>query len=176
MNAPEDFLPVAGYALGKFSGDQLYFPNAGDATVLSWAETFAHSKLTDSELRAGVIHLALNADSSDFRPMPADIIRAAKAARLELLKQIPEAKRRDMDEASHLLQEMGFTPQQAHRWTRARVLQQPCDVEVTADQEAELWRRLADRKELTDAQRLKGQKFMAAIGKLANVKAIGRAS
>ncbi|WP_029923946.1 hypothetical protein [Nocardia otitidiscaviarum] len=151
MNNTEDFIAVAGYALGKFSGDQLYFPNAGDTTVLSWADTFAHSGLTEDEIRAGVLHLALNASGGDFRPMPADVIRAAKNARQERLNNIPADRRRRMDDACHVLQDMGFTPNQAHHYTRALALGHTPDIDLTREQRDELNQRLAARAELAAA-------------------------
>ncbi|MBF6326473.1 hypothetical protein IU451_28655 [Nocardia cyriacigeorgica] len=111
----DDYIPTAGYALAKFSGDQMYFPNAGDATILSWAETFAASRLTPEELRAGVLHVAINAEGHDFRPMPADIIRGARAARREAIRNLPKKAVDDMEAANHILQDLDYSPQEAHR-------------------------------------------------------------
>ncbi|WP_280412652.1 hypothetical protein [Nocardia asiatica] len=118
MNTPETYIAVATYALGKFSGDQLYFPNAGDATVLSWAETFAASKLTPEEIRAGVLHVVLNAEGGDFRPMPADILRGARSARREAIQALPQKAIDEMEAANYILQDIGYTPQEAHRISR----------------------------------------------------------
>src|SRR5690606_19982193 len=121
-----------------------YFPTGGDALVLGWAETFQESGLEPDDLLIGAKHAYRDAPEG-FRPLPSTIIKHARAAYFEALKELPEERRELMDEANYALQDMGFTPPKAHRMSRLIGLGRA--TELTAEQKADLRRRLEERKQ-----------------------------
>ena len=143
-------IETATLVLAECAAHDLWFPQGGEAVILAWARTFAESGLSREDLIAGVDR-AYDRAEGDFRPLPACIVQNARAAYFEALKALPDDRRELMEEANYALQEMGFTPPQAHRYARRVALGREPEVQLTEDQLAELRRRLAERKALGEA-------------------------
>lgn len=138
---------TAALVLAKCAANDPWFPNGGEAIVMAWAEVFAESGLAREDLLAGVAR-AYRLETDGFKPLPAAIVKYAKEAYYDSLKSLPEAKREAMEEASHILQELGLTPPQAHRYARRIALGRKPLVALTQEQDSQLRIRLAERQEL----------------------------
>lgn len=146
MTADDD-LETAALVLAKCSANDPWFPNGGDSTVMAWAEVFAGSGLTRDDLLAGVAR-AYRVEDAPFRPLPASIVKHARLAYTESLQGLTKAERAAMDEACHILQDMGFLPPEAHRWVRAVKAGRRKPFELSAAQDAEFRQRIAERRAL----------------------------
>ncbi|MGC0365046.1 hypothetical protein ABH922_003030 [Rhodococcus sp. 27YEA15] len=142
-----DHQQTAALVLAKCAANDPWFPNGGESIVMAWAEVFAESGLAREDLLAGVARAYRLADEG-FKPLPASIVKHARAAYFESLKALPEAKRELMEEASHILQELGLTPPQAHTYARRIALGRRPLRPLTADQDTALRSRLAERQAL----------------------------
>lgn len=142
-----DHQQTAALVLAKCAANDPWFPNGGESIVLAWAEVFAASGLAREDLLAGVARAYRLADEG-FKPLPASIVKHARAAYYESLKALPESKREAMEEASHILQELGLTPPEAHRYARRIALGRKPLVPLTAEQDSQLRTRLAERRDL----------------------------
>lgn len=124
-------IDIARAIIDNLQGNDLWFPKVGPAAVEAWADQFARSGLPVEDLIAGVNHARTHhtkvsqtrADNRSeppepFRPTPDLIIAHAHSARREVLAQLPKARIDEMEMANHLLQEMGLSPQRAHRLSR----------------------------------------------------------
>lgn len=138
---------TAALVLAKCAANDPWFPNGGEAIVMAWAEVFAESGLAREDLLAGVAR-AYRLETEGFKPLAASIVKYAKEAYYDSLKSLPEAKRESMEEASHILQELGLTPPQAHRYARRIALGRKPLVALTPEQDSQLRIRLAERQAL----------------------------
>ncbi|MFC8531893.1 hypothetical protein [Nocardia sp. NPDC057227] len=136
---------TAGMVLAKCAANDPWFPAGGESTVLAWAEVFSESGLGREDLLAGVAR-AYRVCEDGFRPLPASVVRHARAAYFEQLKSLPEDRRQLMERANHVLQDMGFAPPVAHRWARRVALGRSPNVNLTEDQIAEFKKRMAERE------------------------------
>ncbi|MDV6274062.1 hypothetical protein R3Q06_11180 [Rhodococcus erythropolis] len=140
-------IETATQVLMKCAANDPWFPAGGDGIQLAWAEVFAESGLAREDLLAGVAR-AYRLETEGFKPLPAAIVKYAKEAYYDSLKSLPEAKREAMEEASHILQELGLTPPQAHRYARRIALGRKPLVALTPEQDSQLRIRLAERQAL----------------------------
>jgi len=145
-------IETAGMVLAKCAANDPWFPKGGDAIIQAWAEVFAESRLSRDDLLAGVAR-AYRTEESGFRPLPAAIVRHARAAYFEALRDLPDEQREQMEAVNHALQDMGFTPPDAHRFAKRVALGRKPDVRLTEDQKVELRRRLIERAALESAPR-----------------------
>lgn len=132
MNSPTDYYVDAAQAvLDNLQAFDLWFPKVGVEVIAAWATHFEQSNLPSEDLLAGVNHAraqhtktaearseARSEPVEQFRPTPDTIIRHAHAARREVLAALPKERVTEMELANHVFQEMGFTPQKAHRLSR----------------------------------------------------------
>jgi hypothetical protein len=138
---------TAALVLAKCAANDPWFPNGGEAIVMAWAEVFAESGLAREDLLAGVAR-AYRLETEGFKPLAASIVKHSFAAYHDSLKSLSEEKREAMEEASHILQELGLTPPQAHRYVRRIALGRKPLVALTPEQDSQLRIRLAERQEL----------------------------
>ncbi len=142
----EYYIKTATAVLAYCQARILWFPNAGDSTIIGWAADFEESKLTHEDLIAGIKHAYKTAEG-EFRPTPITVIRAARAARTTTLAELPKAQRDLMDEANYTLQNMDFNPNQAARISRAWALNQGSPISMQPEQYAEFLRRMELKKQ-----------------------------
>ncbi|MFE2998700.1 hypothetical protein ACFXG4_27320 [Nocardia sp. NPDC059246] len=140
-------MQTAGKVLAKCASNDPWFPKGGESTVLAWAEVFADSGLSREDLLAGVTR-AYRLAPEGFKPLPASIVRHSRDAYFESLKSLPEENRRLMDTVNEALQDMGFAPPDAHRFSRHVALGRTPGVELTEQQLTELRTKVADRQAL----------------------------
>ncbi|MGW4720890.1 hypothetical protein [Nocardia sp. NPDC004260] len=148
----DDDKHTAAMVLAKCAANDPWFPAGGESTVLAWAEVFSESGLAREDLLAGVAR-AYRLAEEGFRPLPASIVRHARAAYFEQLKSLPEERRELMEEANHILQDMGVSPPDAHRFARRVALGRAPHFRLTDAQHAEFQQRMAARQALTDGNR-----------------------
>lgn len=148
----EEHKRAAVLVLAKCATKDLWFPNVGETTILGWAEVFADSGLTADELLDGVDH-AYKKEEQGYRPLPASIVSHARAAYFDALRDLPEDRRKLMDQANYVLQDMGFAPPVAHRWARRVALGKTPNIALSAEQQEEFQRRLAERQEIENMPR-----------------------
>lgn len=79
-----DYKQVAALALAKCAAYDPWFPKASVATVEAWAEAIQEYRLELPDVLAGV-KLAYRDNGSGFRPLPKDIVQAARAVRKDRL-------------------------------------------------------------------------------------------
>lgn len=147
-------LEVAQAVIDNLQDHDLWFPRVGASAVEAWAVRFTQSGLPVEDLVAGVNHARahhtqVSQDRADnrsepaesFRPTPDLIVAHAHKARRAVLAQLPADRIAEMDMANHLLQEMGLSPQKAHRLSRdialAVALGRPVRHDLTDEQMAE---------------------------------------
>lgn len=140
-------IETAAKVLAKCAANDPWFPKGGEAIVQAWAEVFAESKLSRDDLLAGVAR-AYRTEEAGYRPLPASIVKHARAAYFEALRELPDAERDRMEAIEHAMQDMGFAPPVAHRFARRVALGRRPEVGLTEDERAELRRRLAEREAL----------------------------
>lgn len=144
----DDHIDAASRVLTKCAAFDPYFTGASSAATVAWAEAFAEAGIPVEDLLAGVARMYRLAGEDGVRPLPATVIRHAKAAYSEALAALPEERRKLMIEAEHALQDMGLTPNEAHRVARRTALGRDPGRKFTREQRAELERRLAERRAL----------------------------
>lgn len=152
MNISDECIETASLVLAKCAANDPWFPNGGQSTIYAWAEVFAESGLAREDLLAGVARAYRLADDG-FRPLPAAIVRHARAAYFEQLQALPEERRELMEEANYVLQDMGVSPPKAHRFARRVALGREPHFKLSDEQMAEFRRRLAERQTLERAPR-----------------------
>lgn len=144
----DDDKATAALVLAKCASNDPYFPGGGESMVLAWAEVFEDCGLSREDLLAGVTRGYAKAGEDGFRPLPGAIVAHGRAAYFDQLKALPDAKRELMEEANHVLQDMGFPPPVAHRWSRHMALGRGDALRLADDQLADFRQRMADRKAL----------------------------
>lgn len=143
----DEYRRIATLALAKCASNDPWFPHAGDATILGWAEAFQDSRLSEEDLLAGVSR-AYRIAEEGFRPLPSVIIKHAQAAYFEALRDLPDDRRKLMETANHALQDMEFTPNDAHRYSRAIALGRKPRIDLTPEQDTELRNRITAAREV----------------------------
>ncbi|WP_174377582.1 hypothetical protein [Nocardia thailandica] len=146
MTATPSPIDTAREALQRCSGYDLWFPTPSQTAIVAWAKAFDDSRLSHDELLAGVDHAYQN-EAPGYRPIPASIIAHAKTAYFESLRGLPDDRRRLMDEANYALQDMGFHPNTAHRYSRAVAHGRTPEITLTPEQATELRARLTRTRE-----------------------------
>ncbi|WP_280465649.1 hypothetical protein [Nocardia brasiliensis] len=170
---------TAGLVLAKCAANDRWFPHPAESTILAWAEVLGVSGYTRQELLDAVTHAYANSDD-EFRPKPAAIVRHAQAVYFERLGALSPERRAAMETVNHILQDMGLTPQEAHRTSRAYALGRQDRINLTPEQDTELRERLATRQqfELDNASEPgpQGNALARILRRIAAQKAIGEAS
>ena len=77
-----DWNRVAAAVLAKCASKDPFFPKPSAALAIGWGEEFENWNLTADELLAGVTR-AYRDNGAGFRPLPKDIVDAARAVRKE---------------------------------------------------------------------------------------------
>lgn len=75
-----DYARMAAAVLAKCASKDPFFPKPSAALALGWGEEFECWNLTQDELLAGVTK-AYRDNGNGFRPLPKDIVDAARAVR-----------------------------------------------------------------------------------------------
>lgn len=75
-----DYLTTAAKALAKCAAYDPWFPKAAQATVAAWAEAIAEYRLSEADVLDGV-KIAYRDNGSGFKPLPRDIVQAAREVR-----------------------------------------------------------------------------------------------
>jgi hypothetical protein len=83
--------------LAKCAANDPWFPQPGEALCDAWGEIFAKSKLQLSDLLGGVTN-AYTEHGSGFKPLPADIVRFARAIRRERGDRMTPEQRRELED------------------------------------------------------------------------------
>lgn len=146
----DEFIDAATGVIGICQSQDPYFPTTTDALVIGWAETFQASGLIPADLIIGAKH-AWREAKEGFRPLPSTIIQHARAAYFEALKELSEEQRELMEEVNHALQDLGFTPPVAHRYSRQFALGRTPDLKLTDEQQQALRRYWQQRQALKSA-------------------------
>lgn len=138
-------MQTAAAVLAKCAANDPWFPAGGESTVMAWAEVFSESGLAREDLLAGVAR-AYRLAEEGFRPLPASIVRHARASYFEQLQALSDDRRELMEEANYVLQDMGVSPPDAHRFARRVALGREPHFKLTDDETEEFRRRLAERQ------------------------------
>lgn len=93
MTIPESAINATKAVLAKCAANDPWFPNPAEATILAWAEQFVVAKIPLDDLLAAVTQVYAT-NGSGFKPLPADIIRAARAMRADRGQRETEEQRR----------------------------------------------------------------------------------
>jgi len=83
---------IGALVLAKCAAHDPWFPNGGEAMALAWGTVFARHKLALDDLLAAV-EVAYGANGAGFKPLPADIAKAAREIRRDRAEREPEADR-----------------------------------------------------------------------------------
>lgn len=89
MNDPHD---TAAKALAKCAAYDPWFPQPNRATVQAWAEQIGRYRLDLADVLAGVTKMYSD-NGSGFRPLPKDLIDAARAIRRDRTERESTAER-----------------------------------------------------------------------------------
>jgi hypothetical protein len=98
-----DYQQIAALALAKCAAYDPWFPKASQAIVTSWAEQLEIYKLELPDVLAGVTNM-YSRNGSGFRPLPKDLVDAARDIRRDRMERAPlyprdpEADRRAIEE------------------------------------------------------------------------------
>lgn len=171
LAATPEQLRTAALVLAKCASYDPWFPTGGEAITLAWAEAFAAAKLPVDDLLAGVARMYRTAGDDGVRPLPATVIRHAKAAYAEAIAALTPEMRARMIDAEHALQDMGLTPPESHQIARRTALGRDPGRKFTPEQRAELARRLDERRSLES-----GPSRGVALGELVSraFRSVGR--
>lgn len=85
----DDYKQIAALALAKCAAYDPWFPKASQATVDAWAEAIGEYRLSLPDVMAGV-KLAYRDNGSGFKPLPKDIVQAARLARKDRRERDPD--------------------------------------------------------------------------------------
>lgn len=94
----EKALTAARLVLAKCSAIDPWFPQPSESTMLGWAEQFGIVNLDTQELVDAVTSVYANA-TSGFKPLPADVINAARAVRQDRMARAAEPVKEALDPA-----------------------------------------------------------------------------
>lgn len=87
-----DYHQTAARALAKCAAYDPWFPQPNRATVQAWAEQIAEYQLDEPDVLDGV-KIAYRDNGSGFRPLPRDIVQAARQIRRERAERETSAER-----------------------------------------------------------------------------------
>lgn len=96
MTTTDEYRATAARALAKCAANDPWFPQPNRATVEAWAEHIAQWQLGDADVLAGVTKMyADNGGGSGerFKPLPKDLIAAARAVRADRTQRETPAER-----------------------------------------------------------------------------------
>ena len=85
-------IDIAAQALAKCAAYDPWFPQPNRATVAAWAEQINHWKLNLPDVLAGVAKMYAD-NGHGFRPLPKDLIDAARAIRADRTQRESAAER-----------------------------------------------------------------------------------
>lgn len=140
----DEWKQTAALVLAKCAANDPWFPNGGEAIVSAWGEVFSKSGLGRQDLLDGVARAYTQA-ASGFKPLPADIVRHARATYFESLSQLNEDQRDRMLTTAYELMDMGFPPPLAHKHVRQLALGRPPVITLTDEQQATLAEAVSER-------------------------------
>jgi predicted trehalose synthase len=89
---------TAALALAKCAAYDPWFPKASLATVEAWAEAIAEYNLDTEDVLAGV-KLAYRDNGSGFKPLPKDIVQAARNIRRDRTERETTTQREEREAA-----------------------------------------------------------------------------
>lgn len=92
MTITESAISATKAVLAKCAANDPWFPQPAEATILAWAEQFITVKLPVDDLLAAVTRVYATS-AAGFKPLPADIIRAARAIRADRAERESDAER-----------------------------------------------------------------------------------
>ncbi len=93
-----NYRQTATQALAKCAAYDPWFPQPNRATVEAWAEQIAHWKLDAADVLKGVAKMYAD-NGSGFRPLPKDLVDAARAIRRERTESETPAEREAREDA-----------------------------------------------------------------------------
>ena len=96
-----DYHQTAARALAKCAAYDPWFPQPNRATVEAWAEQIAEYQLDEADVLDGV-KLAYRDNGSGFRPLPRDIVQAARQARADRTQRESATARRAREDRQDL--------------------------------------------------------------------------
>ncbi len=132
-----EWIETSALVLAKCAANDPWFPNPGEALVKAWAEVFAGSHLSREDLLAGVAR-AYRIEDEGFRPLPASIVKHARAAYFEALGALDDGQRDQMLTMAYELEDMGFPPPLAQKHVRRVALGRSPAIDLSDQQRAEL--------------------------------------
>lgn len=88
-----DYQQTAALALAKCAAYDPWFPQPNRATMAAWAEQIAEYQLNEADVLEGV-RIAYRDNGSGFRPLPRDIVQAARQIRRDRTERETDAERR----------------------------------------------------------------------------------
>jgi hypothetical protein len=89
---------IAALALAKCAAYDPWFPKPSHATVEAWSEAISEYRLNAEDVLEGV-KLAYRDNGSGFKPLPKDIVQAARAVRRERSERESDQERKVREEA-----------------------------------------------------------------------------
>lgn len=92
----EKALNAARLVLAKCSAIDPWFPQPSESTMLGWAQQFGLVNLDTQDLLDAVTSVYANA-TSGFKPLPADVVNAARVARQDRMARAIEPAREALD-------------------------------------------------------------------------------
>ncbi len=93
-----DYRQTAALALAKCAAYDPWFPKPNQATVEAWAEAIAEYQLDTADILEGV-KLAYRDNGAGFKPLPRDIVQAARQIRRERAERETTAERLEREAA-----------------------------------------------------------------------------
>lgn len=139
-----EWIETSALVLAKCASHDPWFPNPGEALVKAWADIFAKSHLSREDLLAGVSR-AYGLEDEGFRPLPASIVKHARAGYFEALDALDDEQRDQMLTMAYELEDMGFPPPLAQKHVRRVALGRSPVIDLSAEQRAELFERVQVR-------------------------------
>lgn len=93
-----DYRQTAALALAKCAAYDPWFPKPNQATVEAWSEAIAEYQLDTTDILDGV-KIAYRDNGNGFKPLPRDIVQAARQIRRERAERETTAQRQDRENA-----------------------------------------------------------------------------
>lgn len=139
-----EWIQTSALVLAKCASNDPWFPKPGEALVKAWAEVFAASHLSREDLLAGVAR-AYQIEEEGFRPLPASIVKHARAAYFEALGALDDEQRDRMLTMAYELEDMGFPPPVAQKHVRRVALGRSPVIDLSEQEQRELFDRVQAR-------------------------------
>lgn len=93
MTITENAINATKAVLAKCAANDPWFPHPAEATILAWADQFVIAKLPLDDLLAAVTQVYAT-NGGGYKPLPADIVRAARAIRADRMQRETDEQRR----------------------------------------------------------------------------------